>query len=349
MPHQSIDNIHLISFGVRSTHTRPIRRSKGKTFLDATSRWPRLPRLKSPPAATSPPASDHLKGGLIYGISAYTLWGIFPIYFRALSHVSPWIILANRIVWSVLFLALIVFWKREWPAIWPVLRSPRSVLLLCLGSILIAINWLIFIYAVTTKQVLQSSLGYFINPLVSIAFGVVFLKEHLRPVQWLAVGVAMAGVANLALRGSALPWIAISLAVSFALYALVRKKVNINSLHGLLVETAVLLPMASSTLVFMPAGDLPQSTWWLLSLAGVITAVPLLLFGAAVRRLKLSTVGFLQYIGPTLQFLLAILLFREPLDSAKLLSFVLCWAAIAIYASDSLRRRTPQVVADEPE
>lgn len=287
--------------------------------------------------------------GLVYGISAYALWGVFPVYFYVLAHVSPLVILCHRILWSALFIAGVVSVRREWPAIGQLLRNGGVLVMLSMGSLLIAANWLIFIYAVGSRQTLQASLGYFINPLVSIALGMLFLRERLRAWQWVAVGIAAAGVANLAWRGVGLPWIAISLALTFGLYGLVRKKVDINSLHGLLVETSILVPVAALLLVFLPASRVSGNDWGLLSLSGIITAVPLLCFGAAVRRLKLATVGFLQYIGPSLQFLIATTLFHEPLDSAKLTSFALCWLAIAVYVAGNILTHRPQPVVEEPE
>ena len=246
-------------------------------------------------------------------------------------------------------MALVVSIRGEWKAIWPVLRCRRNVLLLCAGAVLIALNWLIFIYAITQRQLLQASLGYFINPLLSIALGMMFLRERLRRWQWLAVLIASISVINLSLRSTGLPWIAVSLAGSFGLYGLVRKSVDINSLHGLTIESAILLPIALFVLAVLPSGEISISTRGLLSLSGILTAVPLLFFGAALRRLRLSTLGFLQYIGPTLQFVVAIWLFHEHLDTAKLASFVLCWLAIAVYAADSLINRRALPVADEPE
>jgi len=221
--------------------------------------------------------------------------------------------------------------------------------LLAAGAVLIAVNWLIFIYAVGSGQTLQASLGYFINPLLSIALGMIFLRERLRGWQWLAVLIAAAAVANLALRGTGFPWIAVSLACSFGFYGLVRKTVNINSLHALLIESAILLPLALLTLRLLPPSECSARTYGVLSLSGILTAIPLLLFGAALRRLPLSMIGFLQYIGPTLQFLVALCVFGEALDRAKLVSFVLCWLGIAVYIADSLLTRHPQNVADEPE
>jgi len=271
--------------------------------------------------------------------------GHFPLYFHALAHVPPLIVLCHRIAWSVAFLAGVVALRREWRPVWQVLRKPRNLALLSVAAILIALNWLIFIYAVSSSQVLQASLGYFINPLLSIALGMVFLHERLRPWQWAAVFLAVAGVANLTFRGTGFPWIAVSLACTFGFYGLVRKKVDTNSLHALLIETGIIFPSSFLLLCVLPAAHVSPGTLGILSMSGVITAVPLLMFGAAVRRLRLSTIGFLQYIGPSLQFLIAILLFHEQLNPTRLLSFALCWAAIGVYVADSVVKRSPVAVA----
>jgi chloramphenicol-sensitive protein RarD len=277
------------------------------------------------------------------------MWGVFPLYFHLLTAVAPWLILCHRIFWSVLFLALVVSVRGEWKAIRPILRSRRNVLFLSAGGILIALNWLIFIYAVVSHQVVETSLGYFINPLLSIVLGVVFLRERLRGWQWLAVLIAGIAVANLALRGTGFPWIAMSAAGTFGFYGLVRKKVDINSLHALLVETAILFPVALVQLALVPSHTISPATLGILSLSGVLTVVPLLMFGAALRRLQLSTIGFLQYLGPTGQLLVAIVAFHEPLDRTRLTSFALCWLGIAIYTADSILARQSPAVADEPE
>jgi chloramphenicol-sensitive protein RarD len=289
------------------------------------------------------------RAGLVYGLSAYVMWGFIPLYFRAVSDVSPFIVLCHRIIWSALFMTVVVSIRAEWKSIWPALRSRRNVLLLGAGALLIALNWLVFIYAVATRQLLQASLGYFINPLLSIALGMIFLRERLRGWQWLAVIAAAAAVVNLALRGAGFPWLAVSLACSFGFYGLVRKAVDINSLHGLTIESAFLFPIAAVMLLAWHPKPIPLPTLGILSLSGVVTAVPLLCFGAAVRRLQLSTMGFLQYVGPTLQFLVAVCLFREPLNRARLGSFALCWLAIAVYVADSVLNRRVQPIADEPE
>jgi len=294
-------------------------------------------------------ASGHPHAGLLYGLSAYTMWGFVPLYFRAVSHVPPVLVLCHRVVWSVLFMSVVVSIRGEWKKLWPVLCSRRSLVLLSLAAVLIALNWLVFIYAISKHELLQASLGYFVNPLLSIALGVIFLRERLRTWQWLAVIIVVAAVTNLALRDVKFPWIAVSLAASFGLYGLVRKKLDINSLHGLTLETAILFPAALIALALMPGPEMGASNWGLLSLSGIVTAVPLLFFGAAVRRLRLSTLGFLQYIGPTLQFLLAVCWFDEALDRTKLASFALCWLAIGVYIADSVANRQPQLLADEPE
>jgi chloramphenicol-sensitive protein RarD len=289
------------------------------------------------------------RAGMAYGLSAYTMWGFIPIYFRAVSDVQPFIVLCHRIIWSALFMVAVVSVRGEWKCIHPVLRSGPSLRLLCAGAFLIALNWLLFIYAVATRQLLQASLGYFINPLLTIALGMIFLGERLRRWQWFAVLIAALAVLNLGVRGAGLPWLALSLAGSFALYGLVRKAVNINSLHGLTIESTILVPIALVSLTLWHPGKIPRPTLCILSLSGVVTAVPLLCFGAALRRLRLSTMGFLQYVGPTLQFLVAISLFHEPVNRTKLMSFVLCWLALLVYIADSVLGRRTQPIADEPE
>ncbi|HZR19470.1 MAG TPA: EamA family transporter RarD [Verrucomicrobiae bacterium] len=306
-----------------------------------------LDRPSVPPAVASGGRLGASRAGLAYALSAYAIWGFIPLYFRALSSVPPITILYHRIIWSAFFLAIVVSARAEWRYIVPALRSWRKVALLSAGALLIALNWLLFIYSVSTKQLLQASLGYFINPLLSIALGMLFLGERLRGWQWVAVLIAAGAVLNLAIRGAGFPWLALSLAGSFGFYGLVRKAVDINSLHGLMIESAILFPAAAVMLAFGPTASVPFRTLGVLSLSGVITAVPLLCFGAALRRLQLSTMGFLQYVGPTLQFLVATCLFREPLDRAKLGSFAICWLAIGVYVADSLWNRTPQPIGDE--
>jgi chloramphenicol-sensitive protein RarD len=306
---------------------------------------------RTPGEAARPTGRERAKShaGLLFALSAYAIWGFIPLYFHALSHVPPLVVLCHRVIWSAVFIAFIVSIRKEWRPVILVLTRRRNLLLLSAGAVFIALNWLIFIYAVVSRQLLQASLGYFINPLLSVALGMIFLRERLQRWQWLALFLAILAVANLALHSGGAAWISVSLAATFGSYGLVRKKLDINSLHGLLIESSLLLPLAVVLLALLPAPVQSPGTRGLLSLSGIITAVPLLCFGAAVRQLSLATMGFLQYLGPTLQFLVAVCLFAEPVDRAKLGSFVLCWLAIGVYVLDSILNRYPQEVADEPE
>lgn len=263
-----------------------------------------------------------------------------PLYFHAMAEIAPWVVLCHRVIWSVAFIALVIFAQRGWAALGLVLRAPRNLMLLTVSAILIGTNWLLFIYSISSGQALQASLGYFMNPLLSVALGRIFLGERLRQMQWLAVAIVLAAVVNLSLRESGFPWLAISLALSFGFYGLVRKRMNLNSLHALMVESLVLLAPAFIALTFFSDWQAWRPKAGLLSLAGVITAIPLLMFGAAVRRLRLSTMGFLQYVGPTLQFVMAAFVFHEPLNHTKLASFIICWVGIAVYVAEGVVRTT---------
>jgi len=298
-------------------------------------------------ASANARSRPHSQSGLGYGLVAYALWGVSPLYFRALSEVPPIVIVCHRIFWSAMFLAAVVALRDEWKGVAPLLRNRRTVSLLAASAVLIALNWLLFIYAVSTHQVLQASLGYFMNPLLSVALAMVFLGERLRKAQWLAVLVAAIAILNLGLRSKSFPWLALALAASFGFYGLVRKHVDANSLHALFIETILLLIPAVALILFVPSAAVGRASFAKLSLSGVITAVPLICFGAAVRRLKLSTMGFLQYVSPSLQFLVALVLFHEALDVPKLISFGLCWLALAIYTADSLLARESKLVIDE--
>ena len=286
--------------------------------------------------------------GVLYGIAAYGSWGIFPLYFKAVASVPPVEVLAHRALWSAIMLVAIMGVLGRWREFWWKLRSRKLLLLLSLSTFFIAVNWLTYIYAVASGQVLQSSLGYFINPLVNVLFGVLFLRERLRPCQTLSIGLALVGVFVLTAFMGQVPWLALTLALSFALYALMRKLMSVNGVLSLTAETLVMAPVG---LVYLgccaagTSGDTPGfGTIGLLMLSGPITTVPLLFFGAAARRLRLSTLGILHYLSPTLQFLLAVLAFGEPFSAAQLLSFACIWAAVLLYAFDSLRAVRPSPV-----
>ena len=281
--------------------------------------------------------------GLLSGIVAYLIWGFFPIYFKALGAVPALQVLSHRIVWSVVFLLLLIGWRRRWGDLRVALTERGSLFILVATAILIATNWLVFIIAVEHGQVLQSSLGYFITPFVSVLLGVLFLKEQLRRLQLASLFLAAAGVITLTILHGSFPWTALILALTFGSYGLLRKVVKADSLIGLTVETCLLAPLAGVYLLFVAhqgdaaflAGDTRASL--LLLSAGVITATPLLLFAAAARRLRLATIGFLQYITPTLHFLLAVLIYNEPFTNVHLMSFLLIWAGLIIYSWDAYR------------
>jgi chloramphenicol-sensitive protein RarD len=305
-------------------------------------------------------APDETRAGLMYGLGAYLSWGVVAMYFKLLTHVPAMAVLANRIVWSALFLAIITIVRGSTRELREPLRR-RDVLWALAGStVLIAVNWFTFIYAIETNALLHASLGYFINPLVSVLLGFVFLRERLRPWQLVGLVLATTGVAILTARQGTVPWIALVLAVSFGFYGLLRKVMRIGAMAGLTVETWLLFVPSLAVIVVYAARDparflgLGAGTHVLLALAGVVTAVPLLMFAAAARRLRLSTMGFMQYLAPTCQFLLAVFLYDEPFTRAHLLTFGLIWAALLVYTLESYldyRRRAAPAPAPavEPE
>ena len=281
--------------------------------------------------------------GLGYGILAYLIWGFFPVYFKALAGVPPLQVVCHRIVWSVLFLWLIIGWRGRSGMIRNALRDRRAMALLAVSALLIATNWLVFIIAVGHAQVIQSSLGYFITPFVSVLLGFLFFQERLRRLQLVSLLLAAVGVLLLTIQYGRVPWVAITLALTFGSYGLFRKIVTVDSLTGLTVETLLLGPAALGYLIIVSwqgngafTAQGPQ-TGILLVLAGVATSVPLLLFASAARRLRLATIGFLQYITPTLHFLLAVLLYKEPFTRAHLASFLFIWSGLCCYSYDSYR------------
>ena len=279
--------------------------------------------------------------GVIYGIAAYGLWGLIPLYFKAVAKVAPPEVLAHRALWSFVLLAVLVRLMGRWAELWRELHSPKLMAILGLNAFLMAANWLMFIYAVTTGQTVQASLGYFINPLVNVLLGVVFLRERLRPLQMLSIALAAVGVLVLAGWVGKVPWIALTLAGTFALYALMRKKTPVDGLASVTVETLLMTPLALAYLGYLATTDnltgTGLGTIGLLTLSGLCTTVPLLCFAAAARRLPLSTLGILQYLTPTLQFLVAVVAFGEPFTLAQKVSFACIWTAIAIYTADSYR------------
>ncbi|MGL5588299.1 MAG: EamA family transporter RarD, partial [Aeromonas veronii] len=255
--------------------------------------------------------------GVIYALCAYTLWGIAPIYFKTISAVPAAEILTHRMIWSCVLLMVLTLAGRQWHKVQAVLRQPKVLLTLAFTSVTVGGNWLLFIWAINNGHMLDASLGYYINPLFNVLLGMVFLSEKLRRLQWWAVALAFAGVAIQLIAFGSLPWIALVLASSFAIYGLVRKKLALDALTGLLIETMIMLPPAAIYLwgfADSPTSHLTQNDWHLnllLIAAGAVTTAPLLCFTAAATRLKLSTLGFFQYIGPSLMFILAVTLYGE--------------------------------------
>lgn len=282
--------------------------------------------------------------GLIHGAAAYGLWGLLPLYFHLIDQVDAGEIVAQRVLWSVVLLVPVVLLLRRGGSLWQALRTPRVLAMLAASALLIAANWLMYVWAVLHHQVLAASMAYFLNPLLNIAMGVALLGERLKRAQAVAVLLACAGVAVLALGADGGLWISLAIALSFALYGLIRKLAPVEAFEGLTVETLLLAPVALVYLVWLSGhGGLSFGNEFgltaLLVMAGAVTTVPLLLFAAAARQLRMATLGLLQFIAPSLQFVLAITLFGEHLDAQKLLSFALIWAGLAVYVGGSVLSR----------
>lgn len=294
---------------------------------------------------------SELRKGWVFGAAAYTIWGLFPVYWPLLEPAGALEILAHRVVWSLLFVALLLR-VRPRPGWWRRLRSGRRTLpYLAVAAVIIGVNWYTYIWAVNHSHVVETSLGYFINPLVTMLIGVLVLHERLNRLQWLAMGVAFVAVVVLTVDYGRPPWIALTLAFSFALYALCKKKAAAGAVESLAVETAVLTPVALAYLAFLQVGGglTFGHTGWakalLLAGAGVLTAIPLLFFAGAATRIPLSGLGVLQYIAPTLQFLCGVLVFHEPMPAVRLVGFVIVWLALAIFTWEALSRRRRAVAA----
>jgi len=290
---------------------------------------------------TDDEAAHEAKLGGISAISAYILWGVFPLYFKLVGDTNVYTIIAHRVVWSALFVALFLLALNRLKEIAPVFRSRKSMGSLALSTITITINWTLFVWAIDNNQVLAVSFGYFINPLVNVLIGMVMLGERQNRLQAIAIGIALIAVAIQAFGLGGLPWISLALAFSFAFYGYFRKTVGVGAAPGLLIETMLLVPFAIGYLVLfgplqpLPIGEGSLSMWTLLMLLGPITAVPLILFSIGARRLRLTTIGIFQYIAPSIQFVMAVWLFGEQLSQSRLFSFVLIWLSLAVFTYDS--------------
>ncbi|WP_117236458.1 EamA family transporter RarD [Vibrio maerlii] len=291
----------------------------------------------------TPEEQQRTRHGVLLAIAAYTMWGIAPIYFKALGDVSPLEILSHRVIWSFFLLALLVHFSKSWRNVRETLKSKKKMAYLLSTSVLVGTNWLIFIWAVNSDHMLDASLGYYINPLINVVLGMCFLGERLRKLQWFAVTLAAIGVAIQIIGFGSVPVVALALAFSFGFYGLLRKKVALDAQTGLFIETLVMLPLAAIFVLFIansPTADLlsnPLNLNLLLIAAGVVTTLPLLCFTGAATRLKLSTLGFFQYIGPSLMFLLAVTLYNEAFSADKAITFAFIWGALVIFSFDGLK------------
>ncbi|MGI0153517.1 EamA family transporter RarD [Pseudidiomarina sp. WS423] len=280
--------------------------------------------------------------GVLFAIAAYTMWGIAPVYFKALESVPAIEIVSHRIIWSfVLVLALILLLRRG-GRLKPVLQNRKHMLRLTVATFLLGGNWFLFIWAINNDHILDASLGYYINPLLNVAIGMAFFAERMRRLQLVAIGLAFTGVFIQVVSFGSVPWVALILAGSFAIYGAIRKRLPIDSITGLWLETVILLPIVLVYMLFFAQSDnvnMLDNSWQINSLlvaAGVVTTAPLLCFTAAAQRIRYSTLGFFQYIGPSLMFILAVWVYHEPLASDKLVTFGIIWAALALYSFDSL-------------
>ncbi|MGL4899145.1 MAG: EamA family transporter RarD [Shewanella sp.] len=283
--------------------------------------------------------------GILLAVSAYCMWGFAPLYFKLLHQVSATEILIHRVVWSFVFMVIIMLFIGGFSRLRLVFKQPKQLLVLTITSILIAGNWLLFIWAVNNDHMLDASLGYFINPLLNVLLGMLFLGERLRKLQWVAVGLASIGVLVQLISFGSIPIVSLALASTFGFYALLRKKVNVDAKSGLLVETAILLPVALIYLIATldnASANMLTNTWQLnamLMAAGIITTIPLLCFAGAATRIPLSMLGFFQYIGPSIMFILAVSLFNEPFDAEKGVTFGFIWSALLVFTLDMAYKR----------
>jgi chloramphenicol-sensitive protein RarD len=288
--------------------------------------------------------------GILNGLAAYVMWGFFPIYWKLLQQVPALQVIGHRIAWSFILLVVVLVLTRQWKDFRSATQAPKVIGIYAIAGVLLTINWLIYVWGVNSGFIVETSLGYFINPLISVLLGVIFLRERLRTIQWIPVGLAAAGVIYLTVTYGRLPWIALSLAFSFGVYGLVKKIAPLGSLYGLTLETALVFPIALIYLAYVGltgTGSFLQEgalTDILLVGTGVVTSIPLLMFASAARQIPLTMIGVLQYVAPTLQFLIGVFLYHEPFDQSRLIGFGLVWLALIIFwAENYLANRVPPV------
>lgn len=296
--------------------------------------------------------------GVIFALAAYTFWGIAPVYFKLVKQVPPFEILAHRIVWAFVLVLILIIAMRRMDRILPIVRRPKLVIRLAIATVLLGGNWFLFIWAINTDHLLDASLGYYINPLLNVAIGMAFFGEKMRKLQLTAIALAVVGVGIQIVTFGAIPWVALALASSFATYGAIRKRLPVDSISGLWLETALLTPFMLVYLWFFAdsvATDMTTNSAslnLLLVAAGLVTTIPLLCFTAAAQRIRYSTLGFFQYIAPSLMFILAVVAYGEPLAKSKLLTFIIIWSALALYTFDSVlqrqRNKRQKQVVQEP-
>lgn len=279
--------------------------------------------------------------GIFYALGAYLMWGFAPIYFKYLEFIPVYEVLAHRVIWAVAFTAIVITVMKSWSKVIDIFKSPKSLLFLTCTSLLISVNWTVFIWAINNERMLEASLGYFINPMINVVLGMVFFSESLSRIKWVAVFLAFIGVSVQVVQVGSLPWVSLVLPITFGFYGLLRKKIKIEALTGLFFETLIALPIALYYLLFIAdstSSHLLNNDWglnfWLMS-AGIITAMPLIFFAQAALRLKLSTLGFFQYLAPSIVFLMAVLMYGESLTFAKAITFVFIWTGIFLFAFES--------------
>jgi chloramphenicol-sensitive protein RarD len=295
------------------------------------------------------PGPTPARRGAAYGAGAYLLWGLFPLYWPRLEPSTSLEVLAHRVLWSLLVVALLLALTRRIGNLRAVVADRGLVTRLAVAAVVVAVNWGAYIYGVTSGQVVETSLGYFVNPIVTVLLAVLVLGERLRPAQWTALGIAFLAVLVLSVENGRPPWIALLLAFSFAAYGLIKKTAAVGAVEGLAVETAVLLPLAAGYVGYLVAtgtstfGTEGAGHAGMLATTGLVTAVPLLLFASAATRVSLTTLGLLQYLAPTMQFLLGVLVLGEPLPPVKLAGFVLVWSALALFTADLVRHHRRQL------
>lgn len=299
-------------------------------------------------------AEHETRRGVLFAIAAFTIWGIAPIYFKAVAHVPAFEVLAHRVIWAFVLVFVLLIFTGKLRGLVDALKTPKLIFRLAIAALLVGFNWLLFIWAVAHDFILDASLGYYINPLLNVAIGMLFFSEQLRRLQVWAVSLAVIGVAIQIISFGSVPWIALTLAGSFSAYGAIRKKLPFDSLTGLWLEVLILLPLILLYFVFFAGATshhMLQNTWQLnvlLIMAGVITTVPLLFFTGAAKRLRYSTLGFFQYIGPSLMFLLAVFVYGEAFTIDKVVTFIIIWSALGLYSFDAIKmrqesRRSPKI------